>query len=109
MVLGEQFVVSGRIVVPLSSVYSGVCLDLEDDGTSHTATPCPTPKDPNLPTDTFGNLHSPSLYILPSCVIFVTESSAMLCVDTVSVTSVWCTKFFHTNSCTFTYNHVLVF
>ena len=80
----------GRIVVPSSSLSSGVCLDPEDDGTSHTATQCPIPKDLNLPTSTFGNLDSPSVYILPSCVIFVTESSTMLCVDTISGASVWC-------------------
>ena len=90
MVLGEWFAVFGRIIVPSSSVSSGVCLDPEDDGTSQTATQCPIPKDLNLPTSTFGNLDSPSVYILPSCVIFVTESSTMLCVDTVSVTGVLC-------------------
>jgi hypothetical protein len=31
------------------------------------------PKDLNLPTSTFGNSDSPSAYIVPSCVIFVTQ------------------------------------
>jgi hypothetical protein len=53
MVLGQWFVVFGRIVVPSSSVSIGVCLDPEDDGTSHTATQCRIPKDLNLPTSTF--------------------------------------------------------
>jgi len=77
-VLGEWFVVFGRIVVPSSSVSSGVWLDPEDDGVGHTATQCPVTEDLNLPTVTFANLYSPSAYILTFCVIFVTEVNVLL-------------------------------
>jgi hypothetical protein len=73
-------------VVPSSSVSSGVCLDPEDEGASHTATQCPIPKDLNIPTSTFGKLDFPSVYILHSCVTFLAESSTMGCVYVVSVT-----------------------
>jgi hypothetical protein len=72
-VLDKWFAVFGRIVVPSSWVSSAVWLDPEDDGTGHTATQCPIPKDLNLPTSTFGNLGSPLAYILLFCVISVTE------------------------------------
>jgi len=77
-VLGEWFVVFGRIVVSSSSVSSGVWLDPEDDGVGHTATQCPITKDLNLPTVTFANLYSPSACILTFCVIFVTEVNVLL-------------------------------
>ena len=87
MVLGERFAVFERIILPSSSVSSGVCLDPEDDGTSHTATQCLIPNGFNLPTSTFGNLDSPSAYILPSC-------ERWLCCYT--ATDCGCTTWLHT-------------
>jgi len=75
MVLGEWLVVLGRIVVPSDSGSSGVWLDPEGEGTSHTVTQCLVPKDLNLPTSTIGNLGSPLPYISPPFVISVTENT----------------------------------